>query len=93
MVEFDRDNIVKQFVEKPKLEGFVNIGFMVFKKEILNYLDEESTLETAPLVNLSNDSELVAYTHDGYFEPMDTYREFIQLNKYWESGNPPWMDF
>jgi len=93
LVEFDRDNIVKQFVEKPKLEGFVNIGFMVFKKEILNYLDEESTLETAPLVNLSNDSELVAYTHDGYFEPMDTYREFIQLNKYWESGNPPWMDF
>ena len=93
LVEFDRDNIVKQFVEKPKLEGFVNIGFMVFKKEILNYLDEESTLETSPLVNLSNDSELVAYTHDGYFEPMDTYREFIQLNKYWESGNPPWMEF
>ena len=93
LVEFDGDNIVKQFVEKPKLEGFVNIGFMVFKKEILNYLDDESTLETSPLVNLSNDSELVAYTHDGYFEPMDTYREFIQLNKYWESGNPPWMDF
>ena len=93
LVDFDNNNIVKKFIEKPKLDGFVNIGFMVFKKEILNYLDEDSTLETSPLINLSKDSELVAFTHDGYFEPMDTYREFIQLNKYWESGNPPWMDF
>jgi glucose-1-phosphate cytidylyltransferase len=93
LVDFDNNNIVKKFIEKPKLDGFVNIGFMVFKKEILNYLDEDSTLETSPLINLSKDSELVAFTHDGYFEPMDTYREFLQLNKYWETGNPPWMDF
>ena len=92
LVDFDNNNIVKKFIEKPKLDGFVNIGFMVFKKEILNYLDEDSTLETSPLINLSKDSELVAFTHDGYFEPMDTYREFLQLNKYWETGNPPWMD-
>ena len=93
LVEFDKNNIVKEFIEKPKLEGFVNIGFMVFDKKILNYLDKDSTLETTPLINLSKDSELVAFKHNGYFEPMDTYREYLQLNKFWESGNPPWMDF
>ena len=93
LVEFDKNNIVKEFIEKPKLEGFVNIGFMVFDKKFLNYLDKDSTLETTPLINLSKDSELVAFKHNGYFEPMDTYREYLQLNKFWESGNPPWMDF
>lgn len=93
LVEFDKSNIVKEFIEKPKLEGFVNIGFMVFDKKFLNYLDKDSTLETTPLINLSKDSELVAFKHNGYFEPMDTYREYLQLNKFWESGNPPWMDF
>ena len=75
------------------LDGFINIGFFVFKKEILDYLDESSTLETDPLVNLSNKKKLFAYKHFGYFEPMDTYREYLQMNEYWKAGNPPWLDF
>jgi len=94
LVEFDEKNkSVKKFIEKPKLEGFINIGFFVFKKEIFNYLNENSTLETAPLVELVKKNQLVAFQHDGYFEPMDTYREYLQLNEYWDSGNPPWLNF
>ena len=66
---------------------------MVFDKSVLNYLDNNSILETDPLINLSKDLELMSFVHDGYFEPMDTYREYLQLNEYWESGNPPWMSF
>ena len=33
------------------------------------------------------------HIHDGYFEPMDTYREYVRLNELWESGNPPWRNF
>jgi len=94
LVEFDEKNkFVNKFIEKPKLEGFINIGFFVFKKEIFNYLNEDSTLETTPLVELVKKNQLVAYHHDGYFEPMDTYREYLQLNEYWDSGNPPWLNF
>ena len=93
LVEFNEDSQVTNFIEKPTLDGFINIGFFVFKKNILNYLDEASILETLPLVNLSKDQKLFAYKHEGYFEPMDTYREYLKLNEYWKSGNPPWLNF
>ncbi|MDB3866634.1 sugar phosphate nucleotidyltransferase [Acidimicrobiia bacterium] len=94
LVEFDDNNLVNKFIEKPKLANInINIGFFVFNRSVLSYLDKDCTLETEPLINLSNDSKLNAYKHTGYFEPMDTYREYLQLNKYWETGNPPWMKF
>ena len=63
---------------------------MVFKKYFLNYLNEGSVLETQPLMNLSSEGKLFAFEHPGYFEPMDTYREYLRLNEYWESGQAPW---
>ena len=92
LIEFDNDQVVNNFVEKPKLPGFVNIGFMAFKKEIINFLDDNVILESSPLQNLSKKSQLLANIHDGYFEPMDTYREYLQMNEYWKSGQPPWLD-
>ena len=93
LVEFDKDNIVRKFKEKPKLSGYINIGFMVFSAKIFEYLDEKSTLESDPLLQLSNDGELNAFVHDGFFEPMDTYREYLNLNKLWDSGQKPWTKF
>ena len=90
LVEFDNNSVVKKFVEKPTLSGYINIGFMVFNRNFLKYLKEDSTLESAPLVDLSRDRELRAFIHEGYFEPMDTYREYLQMNKLWDSGNAPW---
>ena len=93
LVDFDGNNVVKKFIEKPKLDGFINIGFFVFNIKVLEYLNDDCILETIPLSNLAKDSSLHAFKHLGYFEPMDTYREYLQLNKYWESGNPPWLSF
>jgi glucose-1-phosphate cytidylyltransferase len=91
LIEFDRQMKVQKFIEKPKLEGFVNIGFMAFNKNIFNYIDDDSILESSPLINLSKDSELFVNIHEGFFEPMDTYREYLNLNKLWSNGNPPWL--
>ncbi len=93
LVKFDRNFLVKSFEEKPKLKDFVNIGFMIFKKDFINYLTTDSILESDPLHSLSKDNELYSYIHNGYFEPMDTYREYLRLNDYWESGNAPWTIF
>ena len=64
---------------------------MIFKNKFLDYLNENSTLESEPVINLASDLELSAYVHKGYFEPMDTYREYLNMNKLWELGHPPWM--
>ncbi len=94
LVKFDDNSVVENFIEKPKLtKDYVNIGFMVFNKRFINYLNKDSTLETEPLVSLSQEKELRAFIHNGYFEPMDTYREYIELNKLWESGETPWLNY
>jgi len=91
LVEFDEDLNVENFIEKPKLSGFVNMGFMAFKNSFLEYLDNDSTLELEPIINLTKAKNLKAFVHKGYFEPMDTYREYLNMNKLWDSGSPPWV--
>lgn len=93
LVEFDSNKFVNKFVEKPKLSGFINIGFMAFKKDFIAYLDDNCILESDPLIRLSQANELKAFEHFGYFEPMDTYREYLNLNKLWKSGEKPWTKF
>ena len=44
----------------------------------------------SPLSGLARDGQLSAFTHDGYWQPMDTLRERIHLESLWQSGNPPW---
>jgi glucose-1-phosphate cytidylyltransferase len=84
------DGSVQQFREKPLTDDFVNAGFFVFEPEVLNYLDENCVLEQAPLEALARDGQLSAYKHEGFWQPMDTYREFTMLNDMWASGNAPW---
>lgn len=93
LIEFDDEYKVQKFIEKPVLEGFVNIGFMLFEKQFTSYLNIESTLESSPLTRLSSNNELYANIHDGFFEPMDTYREFLNLNDLWKQNPAPWMSF
>lgn len=95
LLEFDKSNLnkVTNFVEKPKLKGYINMGFFVFNKSITDFLDKNSTLELEPLKKLTKQGELHSYIHNGYFEPMDTYREYKNLNEYWENGSKPWLNF
>jgi len=79
------------FAEKPKLEGWVNIGFFIMEQQFLSYLTPDSTLEEGPLAKLAAANELSAYRHNGFWQPMDTYRESLVLNELWDSGVAPWQ--
>lgn len=83
---------VGEFSEKPQAgEGWINGGFFVFEPGIFDYLDgDESILERDPLERLAADGQLMAYRHDGFWQPMDTLREKELLESMWASGNPPW---
>lgn len=92
MIKAGKDDLVTQFVEKPMLEDHINGGFYVFKKDIFDYVtqDESCVLETGPLSKLASIKQLGLYRHKGFWYAMDTYRDFIELNKIWDSGNAPW---
>lgn len=81
---------VERFREKPQADGSVNAGYFVFEPEVLGYLDDDCVLEQTPLARLAADGELMAYAHEGFFQPMDTYREAVMLNEMWMSGTAPW---
>ena len=90
VLDIDSDHRVESFKEKPQAEGFINGGFFVFEPEIFDYLDENCVLEQEPLRKLADDGQLMAFHHEGFWQPMDTYRELTILNELWKSGNAPW---
>ena len=84
------DGGVLKFREKPQTDDYVNAGFFIFEPEVLGYLTDDCVLEQEPLEHLARDGQLMAYRHDGFWQPMDTYREFQMLNEMWDQGNAPW---
>jgi glucose-1-phosphate cytidylyltransferase len=85
---------VREFNEKPQAtEGFINGGFFVLDgRRIWDFIDPSpgTLLEQGPLRKLAAAGELVAYTHTGFWQPMDTLREYQLLNELWAAGKAPW---
>jgi glucose-1-phosphate cytidylyltransferase len=92
LLQLDPSGSVEKFSEKPQVDGWINAGFFVFDRKVLNYLgtSDDCILEREPLERLADEGQIVAYKHDGDFYAMDTYREYLQLNELWNSGNAPW---
>ena len=90
-LQFDGDD-VHGFAEKPEGEGgFINGGFFVLSPKCLDWIDGDSTSwEGEPLTGLASGGHLKAFFHEGFWQPMDTLRDKIQLESLWESGTPPW---
>ncbi len=86
------NNMVKTFTEKPALDGLVNGGFFVFKKEIFKYLskDDACVLEMDPLQKIAKEGQMAMYRHDGFWEAMDNYKQVEKLNKIWSSSEASW---
>jgi glucose-1-phosphate cytidylyltransferase len=90
VMEVTSDGLVSRFREKPRVEDWINIGFFIFEPDVLDYLGPDSVLEEEPLARLAAERQLVAYRHEGFWQPMDTYREWRLLNGLWRDGAAPW---
>jgi glucose-1-phosphate cytidylyltransferase len=87
---------VHQFSEKPQThEGVVNGGFFVLERGALDYLTDDPgcVLEREPLERMAADGQLSVYRHDGFWQCMDTYRDYQLLNQLWESGGAEWKQW
>jgi len=84
---------INNFMEKPKGDGFwINGGFFVLEPGIFKYIEEgDSTIwERKPLEKLATDNQLKAFKHSGFWRPMDTLRDKIELEEMWNSGKSEW---
>lgn len=91
LTELSGDTVLS-FREKPELEGWASAGCFVFEEEVLTRLEgPDRMMEQEPLHALAADGELGAFRHRGFWQPMDTYREYEHLNSIWREGNVPWL--
>ena len=85
-------SVVKSFMEKPKGDGgMINGGFFVLSPKVLNRIEDSDTIwEQKPLKSLAVDGELMAFEHQGFWQPMDTLRDKTLLEDLWEGDKAPW---
>lgn len=84
---------VMGFVEKPAGgDDWINGGYFVLYPSALERIEGDATLwEKEPMEGLAADRQLVPYFHNGFWKPMDTLRDKMQLEELWEKGNSPWL--
>lgn len=83
---------VAEFTEKNQSkEGWINGGFFVLEPGIFDLIQDDQTIwERGPLEHLAANNQLAAYCHQGFWQPMDTLREYQMLESLWQSGKAPW---
>ena len=86
---------VTQFLEKPRGDGgFINGGFFVLSPKVLDFVEgDQSSWEAEPLARLAQQGEMMAFEHQGFWQPMDTLREKNLLDELWTSGKAPWKNW
>jgi glucose-1-phosphate cytidylyltransferase len=86
------DDFIEQFQEKPEGDSsWINGGFFVLNPKVIDRIvDDQASWEGEPLTGLAKEGELLAFKHEGFWQPMDTLREKNLLNDLWESNKAPW---
>ena len=92
VLDLDKAGAVRSFREKKNNDGApINAGFMVLEPKIFEYLKgDETILEQEPMEKLADDGELMSYTHNGFWQCMDSLREHEVLEEMWSKGKAPW---
>ena len=90
-LKLDKEKVTG-FMEKPRGDGgLINGGFFILSPQCLNLIKDDNTIwEVGPLTELAHTEQLMAYTHNGFWHPMDTLRDKNYLEELWRSGNAPW---
>jgi len=85
-------DLITQFQEKPEGDGaWINGGFFVLEPSVIDYvLDDAMPWEAHPLETLAAEKQLSVYKHRGFWRPMDTLRDKLQLEAMWDAGKAPW---
>jgi glucose-1-phosphate cytidylyltransferase len=100
-LDITADQRITAFNEKPQVAGGrINGGFFIASTKIFDDLKGNSQkssdqiyFEQEPIRKLAADGELKAFSHDGFWQPMDTFQEFTLLNKMWAEGKAPWKNW
>ena len=92
----DSSGLITEFNEKPQATGgIISGGYFVCNKELFDYLPDGDDLvfEKEPMEMLVRKKEMAVYEHDGFWQPMDTYRDYMMLNDLFNTQKAPWINW
>jgi glucose-1-phosphate cytidylyltransferase len=91
IVDADDSGMVRSFREKPTLSGYINGGYFVFERALLDEIEGDQTvLEELPFRSLIQKQQLSVFRHDGFWHCMDHYKDYATLTRLWDKGDAPW---
>ncbi|MBC8037776.1 MAG: glucose-1-phosphate cytidylyltransferase [Rhizobiales bacterium] len=88
----DHEGKVREFNEKPQTsEGWISGGYFVCNRRVLDFIGDDNVMfEQDPMRRIVESGELMVHKHDGFWQCMDTYRDYALLNDLWAAGKAPW---
>jgi len=91
VVRSDGDGVVRSVEDLQHADVWINGGFMVLRRSVLDYINPGEELVVEPFARLIGEGELLAYQYEGFWEPMDTIKDKQRLDALAESGNALWI--
>jgi glucose-1-phosphate cytidylyltransferase len=92
VVNVDSDGVLRSIEDLQNANVWINGGFFVFRRDVLDEINPGEELVVEPFNRLIGRGELIAYRHEGFWEPMDTIKDKQRLDEYAETGRPPWLN-
>jgi glucose-1-phosphate cytidylyltransferase len=92
LLNINEQQLVQSFYEKPKGDGsWINGGYFVCEPQIFDFIDGDNTIwEKKPMESLAAEGQMCAFKHQGFWRPMDTLKDKMDLNEMWNENNAPW---
>ena len=93
-IQFEDDRVLS-FQEKPQGDGsWINGGFFVLDPAVIDYIEDDASIwERQPMERLASEKQLGIFRHHGFWRPMDTLRDKIELENLWDSQKAPWKNW
>ena len=93
IVKINDNGVIRDIIEKPTMKNlWINGGFAILNRKIFKYLNL-GELEDTVYQKLCKERNICAYMHLGFWKSMNTYKDFLELNKMWNSGDRPWKNW
>jgi len=92
VIDIANNGQITSFKEKDKEDvSWINGGFFVLEPSVFDYIEGDSTVfEKEPLEKLTQEGELNAFKHDGFWRAMDSLNDKNVLEEYWNTGTASW---
>jgi glucose-1-phosphate cytidylyltransferase len=92
LLNINEENQVSSFFEKPKGDGsWINGGYFVCEPQIFDFIDGDDTIwEKSPMEKIATEGQMCAFKHQGFWRPMDTLKDKMDLNEMWNENKAPW---